>query len=91
MPLRSRHGANIFLCKWHDGRAEFAVAGHWGQFHTKALLVDNRTVYLGSTNFTKASRKNVELQVRMQGPPVIDVAQALLERRSASTTRPLGA
>ena len=50
-----------------------------GSMHVKALIVDRRRLYMGSANFTYKSDFNVELALRVTGPPVNEVLGFLNE------------
>ncbi len=45
--------------------------------HVKAVVLDDRIAYAGSSNLTKASRVNRELVFRLTGPPVAAVLAAV--------------
>lgn len=48
---------------------------HLGSCHVKCMLIDRRTVFTGSANWTNASVFNLELSFRSVGPPVAEVCQ----------------
>jgi hypothetical protein len=67
---------SVHLCRGEPGR-------RWGRFHAKAVVVDGRTVFCGSSNLTvKSSTDNFELCFRLVGPPVEKVLQQLGEAQS---------
>ena len=70
-------GAQIFTCSGHDGKDIFGPKALPGFFHVKAIAIDHKIVYCGSSNFTKSSRKNVELVTRLVGPPTAKVVNGL--------------
>ncbi len=45
----------------HNGKDLFDPNALPGYFHVKAIAIDRKIVYHGSSNLTKSSRKNVEL------------------------------
>ena len=55
-----------------------------GAFHKKVVVVDKRTLYMGSANCTTNSRCNEEVVVRMTGPPVMQALDGLRSARDAS-------
>ena len=59
-----RAGAKIWLC---DGKTGY------GSLHMKALIVNRRVAFTGSSNFTNKSHENLELQMRMARPPAIQI------------------
>ena len=63
-------GAVVYLCRG---------APPHGKMHAKACVVDRRRLYTGSSNFTYKSQYNVELPLRVAGPPVADVLQVLAD------------
>ena len=65
-------GAEVYLCR---GQPPL------GAFHKKALIVDRRTAFQGSANFTQKSLQNEEQTLRMRGPPVDDVLVEVEEAR----------
>ena len=63
-------GARIFMCR---GTPPF------GRMHVKAICIDRRTVYTGSANFTNKSASNLEMVMRMVGPPADDIKAQLAD------------
>ena len=43
-------------------------SGRYGLHHGKAMSIGTRWLFLGSHNYTKASRLNAELVVQLRGP-----------------------
>ena len=76
-------GADVRLCDGLDGAAVFGAGAYRGIMHTKAIVLNNRIAYTGSSNITRASRVNRELVLRVTGPPVADIAQRLLSAKEA--------
>ena len=72
-----RAGADVYLCK---GSPPFGI------FHIKAVCTDRRVLYTGSGNITEKMSSNVELLLRVVGPPVLDVLRSLDEARGAETS-----
>ena len=70
-------GAQVFSCSGHSGKDIFGPKALPGFFHVKAIAIDRKIVYHGSSNLTKSSRKNVELVTRMVGPPALAIFQGL--------------
>ena len=70
-------GADVYLCVGSSNQAKFGQPGHNGSMHMKAILIDHQIAYHGSANFTWSSEKNFELVMRMMGPPVQDIAEAV--------------
>jgi phosphatidylserine/phosphatidylglycerophosphate/cardiolipin synthase-like enzyme len=76
-------GAQVFSCSGHSGKDIFGPKALPGFFHVKAIAIDRKIVYCGSSNLTKSSRKNVELVTRMVGPPALAVLQGLAKSQSS--------
>lgn len=71
-------GAKVYLCSGVTKTTK-GTTWHAGILHVKALVLDSRVAYLGSANFTEASARNIEVVVRMAGPPVLDIRDLLLK------------
>jgi hypothetical protein len=67
-----RAGAAVYACRGSPPA---------GAFHMKAVLIDRRYAYTGSANLTQKSLSNVELCMRIVGPPVEAIHQKLVHAR----------
>ncbi len=67
-----RAGARVYLCRGDPPL---------GAFHMKAVVLDRRWLFTGSANLTSKSSSNVELCLRICGPPVGEVLTTLEEVR----------
>ena len=84
-------GAAVYLCQGGECKALFGQNSYLGNYHVKALILDRRVMYTGSSNMTLSSRKNIELMFRMTGPPVHAVLQGLQTLILQPSTCVLGA
>ena len=73
-----RLGAQVYLAGGFNAAHLFGVGAHSGILHLKGVVLDNRVLYVGSSNLTKASRANREVMFRMTGPPVAKTLQGIL-------------
>jgi len=63
----------VYLCRGEPGN-------RLGRFHAKALIVDSRSLFCGSSNYTDKSVQNFECPLlRLAGPPVAETLQQLGE------------
>ena len=69
-------GAAVYLCRGQGRR---------GRLHFKALVVDRRKVYTGSSNLTDKSVENDELHLQLVGEPVLSIIAQLLRAQSRGT------
>jgi len=76
-------GAQVFSCSGQSGKDLFGPKALPGYFHIKAIAIDGKIVYHGSSNLTKSSRKNVELVTRMVGSPALAVVQGLSKSQAS--------
>jgi phosphatidylserine/phosphatidylglycerophosphate/cardiolipin synthase-like enzyme len=73
------------LLRLHEGGAKVHLirgTPPHGAMHVKAVVVDRRRLYMGSPNLTYKSTFNVELVVRVTGPPVTEVLSFLSDMKS---------
>ena len=68
-----RKGAKIFICKGLRRN---------GSFHSKALVVNRRVLYMGGANFTNWSHNNCETMFRATGAVVAEVMADTVEWRN---------
>ena len=75
-------GAEIYLCSGARRSVEFGptARGH-GPFHSKLMVVDRRVAYFGNANFSRNSRIESSLVLRMLGPPVQAIETFLITER----------
>ena len=69
-------GAQVFRCEGEKDTARYGPEAYAGSLHMKALVIDGRIAYCGSANFTEASKKNLEMMIRIVGAPVRDILPA---------------
>ena len=70
-------GANVFSSRGQR-RGRF-----YGSFHSKFLILDS-VAYVGSANFTAASRANHETVLKLSGPPVAELRRHFRMARIAA-------
>lgn len=73
-----RAGAVVRLCRVHKNGRFF------GSFHHKVMVIDERLAFVGSANFTCASRSNGETVLCVSGPCVLDILSNIKKGRSDS-------
>ena len=76
-------GAEVRLAAGLDAVPVFGAGARGGVMHVKAVVLDDRIAYAGSSNLTKASRVNRELVFRLAGPPVAAVLAAVAAAASS--------
>jgi len=69
-------GAEVLLCSGSKS-PRYGPQSYAGLFHAKILLINDLVAYVGSANATENAMKNVELMVRLAGPPVRDISAAV--------------
>ena len=76
-----RAGGNIYRRSGHNHRAVFGSGGAHltGHMHQKIVVVDRRIGYIGSINLTRSSETNVEGVLKVKGPIVKELVQAVLD------------
>lgn len=75
-------GAEVFTSTGRPGSKR-------GHMHIKALVIDSEVAYVGSCNFTLASKHSFELMLRLTGPIVADALNAVEGCISGKTAAPL--
>jgi len=80
-------GGKVHLASGKSYQEVFGVAGHRGNYHCKALVVDAAVTYLGSLNFTNNSQVNGELAAKIPGVAFAAAAykQAWLEAKGVES------
>ena len=74
-----RSGATVRLCRGRR-RGRFH-----GSFHHKVMIIDERIAFVGSANYTSASRTNLETVLRLAGPCVQGILANVLRGRWGSS------
>jgi len=72
-----RCGASVSLASGFPGASLFGSGAAAGSLHMKAVIVDERVGFAGSSNLTRASRINRELSFKIAGPPVQRMLEAV--------------
>ena len=73
-----RAKAMVYTAQGASGVPLFGPRAKPGKMHLKGMVIDNRICYIGSANFTKASRINHETMFRIVGPEVVDIYRKML-------------
>ena len=81
-------GAEIYVCSGARRSVEFGptARGH-GPFHSKLMVVDRRIAYFGNANFSRNSRVESSLVLRMLGPTVQVFETLLITEREKALAR----
>ena len=79
-------GADVYRCEGEKDTARYGPGAYSGSAHMKAVVIDGRIAYCGSANLTEASKKNLEMMIRLVGAPVRDISAMLQDTLLRPTT-----